>query len=67
MEPGDGGGAITIRVIGVACDGKCLPNGWSALDQEGGITVIDEGDSECIGIDGFVESVCICLVKVCTN
>ena len=64
MEPGDGGGAVTIRVVCGACDGECLPNGWSALDQEGGITVIDEGDGERIGVDGFIESFGICIGNV---
>ena len=67
--PADLHGAIAIA-IGISagpCDGEGLSDARSALDQKGGVTVIDVGNGERICIDGFVESLPIGVIDRCNN
>ena len=57
--------SIPIGVAVGALDGECLSDGGRALDEEGGVTVIDVGDVEGIGVDGFVEALGIGVVDGC--
>ena len=54
--PADLYSSIAIGVAVGALDGECLSDGGRALNQESGIAVIDVGDVEGIGVDGFVEA-----------
>ena len=63
--PADVDGAITIGIVEGACDGKALSDSGGSLNQESGITVIDEGDGDGIGVDGFVEALVVGVADGC--
>jgi len=57
--PADLDGAITIGIVGESADEHGLADCWGALDRKGGVPVINEGDCERIGGEGFFKTLSI--------
>ena len=69
LEPGDGARAtaIAIWVLAGLCNGEGLADFRAALDEEGGITIIDIRDGERLREGSLLETIAIGVIQSCSD